>query len=87
VSVFRAIFFTIYRIAQKGQAVLDARRCYPESSLADLYDPLTMPKDLAKVHTSLDASVDRLYSKTKFKSDADRLIHLFTLYEKMTSKR
>ena len=74
-------------VAQKGQAILDARRCYPESSLADLYDPLTMPKDLAKAHANLDASVDRLYSKAKFKSDADRLIHLFTLYEKMTSKR
>ena len=74
-------------IAEKGQAVLDARRCYPESSLADLYDPLAMPADLAKAHASLDASVDRLYSKTKFSSDADRVAHLFTLYEKKTSKR
>src|SRR5438270_10350284 len=45
-------------VASKAQAVLDARAAFPESSLADLYDPLTMPAKLTKAHGELDRAVD-----------------------------
>jgi hypothetical protein len=44
-----------------AQGILDARANYPESSLADLYDPLTMPPELLKAHKALDKAVMRLY--------------------------
>ena len=70
-------------IAQKGQAVLDARAKYPSSSLADLYDPLTMPACLVKAHSALDIAVDRLYRKENFINDIERLSHLFTMYQEI----
>ncbi len=73
------------KIAKLGQAVLDARSLYPASSLADLYDPLTMPKELSHAHSALDIAVDHLYRpNAKFASDAERLAHLFNMYEQMT---
>ena len=71
-------------IAQKAQAVLDARSQFPDSSLADLYDPNTMPPVLTKVHAALDAAVDKLYRKTAFPDDAARVAFLFELYGKKT---
>ncbi len=74
-------------IARKGQAVLDARTLFPSASLADLYDPLAMPKELVQAHSQLDATVDRLYSpEHRFASDAERVAHLFALYEERTQK-
>ena len=73
-------------IAQKAKAVLEARAKYTESSLADLYDPLTMPKDLVKAHKTLDLAVDKLYRKTPFKDDAERVSFLFELYKEITKK-
>jgi len=73
-------------IAQKAHAVLEARTKYPDSSLADLYDPLTMPKKLAKAHKELDIAVDKLYSSTKFKDDGERVSFLFEMYKKITRK-
>ena len=58
---------------------------YPHSSLADLYDPLTMPKELAKAHKELDLAVDKLYQKTPFKDDAERVSFLFEMYKEITS--
>ena len=66
-------------VTQAAQAVLDARARYAESTLADLYDPLTMPPELSKAHARLDALVDKLYGRT-FATDADRVAHLFALY-------
>ena len=71
-------------IAQKAQAVLDARSQFPDSSLADLYDPNTMPPVLTKAHAALDAAVDKLYRKTAFPDDAARVAFLFDLYGKKT---
>ena len=71
-------------IAQKAEAVLEARAKYPHSSLADLYDPLTMPKELAKAHKELDATVDRLYRKAPFKDDGERVSFLFEIYKELT---
>ena len=73
------------KIEELAQAVLDARAAHPTSSLADLYDPDTMPGNLRKAHRALDAAVDRLYRKQPFESDRDRVEHLFGLYEKLVN--
>lgn len=73
------------RIEQMGQAVVEARASHPNSTLADLYDPVTMPANLRKAHSVLDAAVDKLYRPSGFNSDADRVVHLLNLYEQMTS--
>lgn len=65
-----------------AQGVIDARARYPTSTLADLYDPLTMPPDLTKVHTALDLTVDSAYGKNKFGNEAERVAFLFGLYQK-----
>ena len=72
-------------IEELAQAVLDARDAYPDSSLADLYDPDTMPPDLRRAHKTLDKAVDRLYRKKPFDSDRERVEHLFGLYEKLVN--
>lgn len=71
-------------IMQKAQAVLDARAQFPDSSLADLYDPNTMPPVLTKAHAALDSAVDKLYRKAAFSDDAARTAFLFELYLKKT---
>lgn len=68
-----------------AQAVLDARAKYPTSTLADLYDPLTMPAPLLKAHQELDRAVDRCYRPEPFTSDRQRVEFLFALYEKLTA--
>jgi hypothetical protein len=72
-------------IEETAQAVLDARAKHPEASLADLYDPLTMPPELVKAHQKLDAAVDAAYSKKKFQGDSDRVAFLFELYQQLAS--
>ena len=64
-----------------AQAVLDARAEFPNASLADLYDPLSMPPSLAKAHKQLDKAVDKLYRKQPFVNDAERVALLFKLYK------
>jgi hypothetical protein len=64
-----------------GQAVLDARAAHSGSTLADLYDPLTMPVDLLRAHKVLDRAVDRLYSAEAFVDDAERVAMLFERYK------
>ena len=68
-----------------AQAVLDTRAQFPGSTLADLYDPLTMPPALLKAHQKLDAAVDAAYGRRNFKSDAERVAFLFELYQRITS--
>ena len=68
-----------------AQAVLDARAQYPTSTLADLYDPLTMPAPLLKAHQQLDRAVDRCYRPEPFPSDRHRVEYLFALYEQLTA--
>jgi hypothetical protein len=68
-----------------AQAVLDARAQFPQSSLADLYDPLTMPPALVKAHQALDRAVDACYRKAAFTSDAQRVEFLFERYQQLTS--
>ena len=66
-----------------AQAVLDARAAHPDATLADLYDPDLMPPNLRRAHQALDRAVDRLYRRSGFASERERVEHLFALYEKM----
>jgi type I restriction-modification system DNA methylase subunit len=75
----------INTIEEKAQQVLDVRASFPTSSLADLYNPLTMPPALVKAHNELDKAVDAAYSKQAFTSEAKRMEFLFELYEKYTA--
>ena len=68
-----------------AQSVLDARNAHPNATLADLYDPDLMPRDLRKAHQALDRAVDRLYRTKRFASERERVEHLFVLYERMRS--
>lgn len=72
-------------VEAKAQAVLDARAKYPDSSLADLYDPLTMPPELVKAHEQLDKAVEQCYRAKPFESDRERVEYLFQLYEQLTA--
>ncbi|HMO32307.1 MAG TPA: hypothetical protein PKE07_04860 [Lacibacter sp.] len=68
-----------------AQAVLDARAEFPDASLADLYDPNTMPPVLVKAHQQLDKAVDLCYRPQPFPSEAKRIEFLFELYDKYTA--
>ena len=76
-------------IEQAAQSVLDTRAQFASSSLADLYDPLTMPPALLKAHQKLDTAVDAAYQpsggKKTYVSDAERVAFLFELYQRITS--
>jgi hypothetical protein len=71
------------KVEKLAQAVLDAREEFPDATLADLYDPNSMPSPLRKAHHALDRTVDRLYRKKPFASEHDRLQHLFERYQTM----
>jgi hypothetical protein len=76
-------------VEEKAQSVLAARepRLPPRgmSTLADLYDPLSMPHELVKAHAELDRAVEKCYRPEPFQSDRERVEHLFSLYEKLTA--
>jgi len=67
------------------QGVLDARDKFSDSSLADLYAPLTMPPGLVKAHQVLDRAVDKCYRGAAFGGEAERLEYLFGLYNEYTA--
>lgn len=73
------------KIAETAQAILDARGLYPNSSLADLYDPLTMPQELKKVHIQNDKAVMQAYGfSVKDTSETDCVEALMRMYENRT---
>jgi hypothetical protein len=76
-------------IATAAQGVLDARAAFPDATLADLYDPLSMPPALVKAHQALDRAVDAAYvpsgGRRAWASDAERVAFLFELYQRLTS--
>jgi hypothetical protein len=74
----------IKTVEEKSQKVLDVRKEFPDSSLADLYDPLTMPPALVKAHQELDKAVDLCYRPQPFPNETKRIEFLFELYEKYT---
>jgi len=66
-----------------AEAVLTQRESHPEKTIAQLYDPDTMPPELLKAHRVLDAAVEKCYRAKAFASDEERLEFLFAEYEKM----
>lgn len=68
------------KLTDSAQAILDARAEFCSSSLADLYDPKLMPESLRKAHRANDDIVDRLYRKSPFKTEGQRVEHLFQLF-------
>ena len=72
-------------IEKAAQAVLDARANFADSTLADLYDPLSMPPALLKAHQQLDKAVDAAYGRKTFASEAERVAFLFQRYQAITS--
>jgi len=71
-------------VETKAQKVLDIRTEFPDSSLADLYDPLTMPPKLVKAHQELDKAVDLCYRPQAFINETARIEFLFDLYNQYT---
>lgn len=72
-------------ISKSAQAILDARNLYPDNSLADLYDPLTMPIELKKAHILNDKAVMQAYGfSVKDTSEADCVEALMRMYEEKT---
>ncbi len=72
-------------VEEAAQEVLDARAQFPEASLADLYDPNTMPPVLVNAHQALDKAVDLCYRSQPFANETKRIEFLFELYDKYTS--
>ena len=73
-------------ISRTAQAILDARNLYPDCSLADLYDEVTMPVELRRAHQANDRAVMRAYGLPVTTSESDTVAHLFKLYEELTKK-
>ncbi len=73
------------KIEQTAQAILDARTKYPDCSLADLYDELTMPSELRKAHQENDKAVMEAYGfNWRTMTESDCVAELFKLYQKLT---
>jgi hypothetical protein len=75
----------IKAVEEGAQSVLDARAQFPNSSLADLYDPNTMPPVLVKAHQQLNKAVDLCYRPQPFPNETKRIEFLFELYDKYTA--
>jgi hypothetical protein len=75
------------KIEQTAQAILDARALYPDSSLADLYDELTMPAELRKAHQDNDRAVMAAYGfDVKTMTESQCVAELFKMYQKLTQE-
>ncbi len=76
-------------ISDAAQAVLDARAQFPDATLADLYDRLSMPPVLLRAHAELDRRVDAAYvpsgGKRTWPAEAERVAFLFELHQRLTS--
>lgn len=72
------------KIEQTAQGILDARAKYPESSLADLYDELTMPPELRKAHQANDRAVMAAYGFSVKMTESECVAELFKMYSQLT---
>lgn len=72
-------------VENAAQGVLEARAMYPDSSLADLYDPLTTPPELTRAHQKLDRAVDLCYRPQTFTTELNRMEFLFNLYTELSA--
>lgn len=73
------------RIEVTAHAILEARALYPDSSLADLYDELTMPIELRRAHQANDRAVLEAYGLATDSSEEEMVAHMFKLYQEATS--
>ena len=81
------------RIEKTAQAILDARKLYPSSSLADLYDELSMPPELRKAHQENDKAVMEAYgfiydkpkNGSKYFTESETVTELMKMYQKLIS--
>ena len=73
-------------ISKTAQSILNARKLFSDSSLADLYDPLTMPIELRKAHEANDKAVLKAYGLKPSATEPEIVQHLFKMYEKLTKK-
>jgi hypothetical protein len=86
--------FPIPQLTDKNKAdlthcaedILLAREAHFPATIADLYDPETMPANLREAHERNDEVLERIYIGRRFRNDTERLEKLFELYTKMTSK-
>ena len=74
------------KIEEAAQEVLEARKLYPDSTLADLYDPNTMPPELAKAHENLDKVVKAAYGNKGFETEEEIVASLMKLYKEAVDK-
>ena len=73
------------KIEQTAQAILDARALYPDSSLADLYDEVTMPPELRKAHQNNDRAVMQAYGMSiKDTTESSCVAQLMKMYQELT---
>ncbi len=72
------------KVERAAQTILTARAKFPTATLADLYDPNSMPKELLDAHRANDEAVDACYGSRRFKTDLERLEFLFDLYRQYT---
>ncbi|MDK8781927.1 class I SAM-dependent DNA methyltransferase, partial [Actinotignum timonense] len=70
-------------LTKRALRVLDVREYHCEKTLAELYDPDLMPRNLREAHEKIDEAVDRLYKSAPFASDEERLAVLFAKYQQM----
>ena len=76
------------KIEQTAQGILDARALYPDSSLADLYDPNTMPKELLEAHQANDRAVMQAYGMPiKETDEAACVAWLMRMYQELTGEK
>ena len=73
-------------IEELAKDILRVRARYPDKTLADLYDPEKMPRDLLAAHEALDRAVEKLYRDAPFRDSSERLEHLFKQYEKLIAE-
>lgn len=72
-------------LTDSAQAILLAREAHFPATIADLYDPETMPDNLRMAHERNDEVIERIYIGRRFKNDTERLEKLFEMYTKMTA--
>lgn len=85
-SVWECIEYDGYKTEQTAQAILNARALHPDSSLADLYDPLTMPIELRKAHTASDKAVMAAYDFDVKMTENDCVAALMRMYQVLSNK-
>jgi hypothetical protein len=73
------------RVEAAANRVLESRRAFPNSTLADLYDPNTMPPELVRAHRDLDREVDLCYRRAAFNTELERLQFLFARYRELVA--